>query len=356
MSLQNKFLMGLAKWSFSSKRADFYADLAEALEDRAVLVDQIKILEKQARVRKDVILPIYQLWLYRLDDRSFSQSLLGTVPDSDVMVLEAAEESGAMIEGLRFLSKSIVASNKMRSVLRQAVAGPAFFGLLFIAMLCGYSYFLVPILVQIMKPSTWPMVGKVLYTVAQIVTGYGIWLGIIGILVLSLYLWSLKRWTGKWRSRFDNYVPLYSIYRDFNGSIFLVSLASLMQSGMGLSESLRALARRATPWMRWHINRIQLRLDSEADQPYKAFDTGIFNRTLMDRIINFGSRNEVVVAFTKVGLSSIDKLTEFMAAAATVLNRVLILLCGAAMMFMITGTLLTAQEAQTAIRAQAFVK
>ena len=61
MSLQNKFLMGLAKWSFSSKRADFYADLAEALEDRAVLVDQIKILEKQARVRKDVILPIYQL-------------------------------------------------------------------------------------------------------------------------------------------------------------------------------------------------------------------------------------------------------------------------------------------------------
>ena len=241
MSLQNKFLMGLAKWSFSSKRADFYADLAEALEDRAVLVDQIKILEKQARVRKDVILPIYQLWLYRLDDRSFSQSLLGTVPDSDVMVLEAAEESGAMIEGLRFLSKSIVASNKMRSVLRQAVAGPAFFGLLFIAMLCGYSYFLVPILVQIMKPSTWPMVGKVLYTVAQIVTGYGIWLGIIGILVLSLYLWSLKRWTGKWRSRFDNYVPLYSIYRDFNGSIFFGFPGLVNAIGNGVERKLAGI-------------------------------------------------------------------------------------------------------------------
>lgn len=356
MALKDKFLLGLAKWGFSSRRADFYSDLAEALEDKAVLVDQIRLLERRARARKDTILPLYVLWLQRLDDRSFGKALMDTVPPGDVMIVEAAEESGEMVEGLRFLSKAIEASNKMKDVLIKSVAGPVFLMMMFVALLTGFSFYLVPVLAQIMKPATWPAIGQALYAVSQVVTGYGIWIGVGLIGLISIYIWSLTRWVGKWRTKCDTYIPLYSIYRDFEGSIFLVAFSSLMRSGMGISESLRALGKRASPWLKWHINRIQIRLESEADQPYKAFDTGVFNRTLTDRIIDFGSRNSVEVAFTKVGLSSIDKLTEFVASSAMVLNKLLIVLCGATMIFMVSGVLLTAQEAQNAIMRQTFIK
>lgn len=352
--MSSNFALWFAKQGFASQRADFFQDLAEALEDKGVLVEIIRNLENRAKSRKDTIAPLYTLWLRRMDDRSFAQSLIGTVPDSDVMILEAAESSNNLIGGLRFLAKAIRAAETMQKELRKAVAGPIFLLIMFIGMLVGFSLYLVPVLTQIMKPSTWPWSGQMLYAVSQFITGYGYWL--LGALVIVgvAFTWSLPRWTGRWRSFADKYVPLYAIYRDYVGSIFLVSLASLMQSGEGLSESLNALAARGSPWLRWHIRRIQGRLDTNAEHPAEAFDTGVFNRALTDRVIDYGQRSAFHDALGKVGIASIEKVTEFVSGSATLLNRILILVCGATMIFMVMGVMLTAQEAQNAIQRQTF--
>lgn len=354
--MANRMQLWLAKWAFSSKRANFYADLAEALNDRGVLVDIIRTVERRALTRGDIIAPIYTLWLRRMDDRPFSLALADTVPDTDVMILSAAETSNNLSGGLMFLSKAIVAAEAMLSGLKKAVAGPVFLMVMFTAMIAGFSFYVVPVFTQIMKPSTWPMIGQALYAVSSFVTNYGYWL--LGSIVVlgSAYVWSLPRWVGGWRSKVDRYVPLYSIYRDFVGSIFLVSLASLMQSGMGLSESLTALSSRGTPWLRWHILRIQARLDFHADQPAQAFATGIFNQTLTDRVLDYGARSAFHDAIGKVGLASVDKVAAFVNGSATILNQALLLLCGATLIFMISGVMLTAQEAQNVIQRQVFVK
>lgn len=355
--MASKFAMWMAVNNFSAMRADFYADLAEALEDKGSLVGTIRTFERRAAKRKDLLQPLYALWLRRMDDRPFSMALLGTVPDGDIMILDAAESSKAhngMVEGLRFLSKAIVAAGKMKSELVKAVAGPIFLFCMLISMLVGFSYFMVPVLTQIMKPETWPMSGRALYWVAQMVTGYGVWIGAAIIILAIAYVWSLPRWYGRWRVVADQYNPLYSIYRDFVGSIFLVSFAALLRSNRGLSESLNALAARGSPWLRWHIRRIQLRLDKEADKPALAFDTGIFNRALTDRVMDYGARNEFHLAIGKIGMASIDKTTEFVSNSAKVLNQLLLVICGATMIFMVSGVLLTAQEAQNAIQLQTF--
>lgn len=348
------FNMWLAKSNFAGKRADFYEDLAEALADKGVLVQIIRTHEERAKQRKDVIHPLYALWLKRMDEMPFAECLTGTVPDSDVMILSASESSGSLIDGLRFLAIAIRAGGKMKGAVWGAIAGPMFLGCMFVALLIGYSFFLVPVLSQIMKPETWPAVGQAMYFVSKIITGYGIWLLAFIVVTTSAYIWSLPRWTGKWRAVADKYVPLYSIYRDYVGSIFLVSLASLMKARVGLSESLDALSNRASPWLRWHIRRIQSRLNFEADHPARAFQTGVFNQELTDRVMDFGSRSKFHEAIGKVGISSIEKVTSFVTSSAQLMNRILILVCGATMIFMVAGVLLTAQEAQTAIQRQTF--
>lgn len=344
----------LAEWEFSRRRSDFYEDLAEAIDDNAVLVEYLRTHQKRAKSRQDLIEPIYSLWLRRMDDRSFAQALLGTVPTSDVMILEAAERSGRLAEGLRFLAKAIRGADTMRSELRRAVAGPLFLLGMFVSMLVGFSFYLVPVLLQIMPVSSWPMVGQALYGVSQVVTGYGIWIGGVVVALSMLFVWSLPRWTGVWRNRADKYIPMYAIYRDYVGAIFLVSLASMMQAGDGLAEALAALAKRGSPWLRWHITRIRTRLDKNTDQQTAAFATGIFNQQLTDRVIDFGARQSVDKALGKVGLASIEKVTKFVSGSATVLNRLLIALCGATMIFIILGVMLTANEAQNAIQRQTF--
>ena len=100
--LQNLQLW-LAKASFGSRRLEFYEDLAEALEDDAALVEQLDVWAARAEKEGDVVAPLYRLWLRRMDDRSFAQALIGTVPESDVLILDAAEEAGNLAGGLRFL-------------------------------------------------------------------------------------------------------------------------------------------------------------------------------------------------------------------------------------------------------------
>lgn len=347
----------LALWwaivNFTSVRADFYEDVSIALGDGADLESTLKIYLNRAVQRKTVLAPLYALWLNRMEDRSFGAALIGTVPDSDVMIIDAAEQSNQMVEGLQLLSKTVRSLSKMRSELKKAVAGPIFLFCMLSAMLVGFSYYLVPLLSQIIKPSTWPLIGRALYAVSEVITGNGPGILVVLITAWSAYVWSLPRWVGKSRIKADRYVPLYSIYRDYVGSIFLIALASLMRSGVGLAEALTLLAKRSSPWQRWHITRILDRLDKEAAFPANAFDTGIFNLALTDRVIDYGRRSKFDDAIAKVGLASAKKVTEYVAASAKSLNQLLILLCGATMIFMVSGVLLTAQEAQSSIMRSA---
>lgn len=353
-SILSNLNIWLAKKIFASKRADFYSDLAEALADNAILVERIIEFERRAAERNDALEPLYKLWLKRMDDRSFSQALIDTVPNSDVMILESAEQSNMLIDGLIFLSKAIIAGQKMRSALKTAIAGPAFLSIMFFALLVGFAYFLVPVLIQIMPPDTWPWIGRALYYVSQIITGYALWIAALILALSSAYAYSLPRLTGKSRDWLDNHIPFYSIYRDFVGSIFLVSLASLMRAGVGLAESLNTLELHANPWLARHIALIHSRLDEDSAYPAKAFDTGIFNRDLTDRVIDYGSRSKFHDAIQKVGIASIDKITIHVASSANLINKTLILICGATMLFMVSGVLLTAQDAQNAVMRESF--
>jgi len=61
----------------------------------------------------------------------------------------------------------------------------------------------------------------------------------------------LPIWTGNVRRFLDKYPP-WVLYRDFSGAMLIVSLSTLMRSGVSLRSSLERSLRFSSPWLGWH--------------------------------------------------------------------------------------------------------
>lgn len=344
--------LAFAKMSFSGSRAEFYEDLAEALDDRESLTTRIDVLADRAANEKDILAPLFQLWSRRMDDRSFASALEGTVPQSDLMIIGASEGAAKLSDGLRFAALVIGAAKQMKAALYAAVIGFVFLSGFLSVLLGLFSFYGIDLIEELVPPSDWPWMGQRLRDLAEFVTGSGVQAMLVLLGMGALYVWSLPRWYGKARVVADRALPFYTIYRDFQGALFLVSLAALMRNRVSLNRALETLAESASPWLRWHIREILYRLDYESDQPGKAFATGIFNRKLTWRIIDFSQRSSFAVAIEKVGIRSIDAVTETVKKSAGKINKILMVFSAGLLAFIIAGAFLTLFEAQNSVQKQ----
>ena len=68
------------------------------------------------------------------------------------------------------------------------------------------------------------------------------------IMLIGAVVWSLPRWTGATRVKFDR-IPPWSLYRLMQGSGFLLSFATMNKAGIKTTDALRLMQRDAQPWM-----------------------------------------------------------------------------------------------------------
>ncbi|WP_194725561.1 hypothetical protein [Noviherbaspirillum malthae] len=353
--LSDSISLGLARLQFLGARREYYEDFAEALEDNDEPKSIIARNADKAERRKDVMGSLYKLWLHRMEDRSFVEALTGTVPTLDQMILNSSDSANSLVRGLRFLCLAIDASRQMSGAIFGALAMPVILVIAFIAMLLTFAFMLVPLLLRMLPPAEWPPLGKLVYSLSMYVTHYGVHTAIVIVAAVIAFFLSLSRWrAGPVRKWCDRYVLPYTIYRDYMGSLFLVSLAALMENDVDLSSALEVLHENSNPWLQSHIEEIQHRLYSESENPGVAFDTGIFNRKITERVIQFGKRSSFQSAVAKVGLRSIDKSARFVAKSAKLLNGLLLVFCGIFLVVMFAGAVTTVQQVQASKKAQMY--
>lgn len=353
--VSERISLALAKFQFRGSRREYYEDFAEALEDNDEPRSIIARDAEKAELRKDVMGTLYRLWLQRMEDRSFVEALSGTVPTLDQMILNSSDSANSIVRGLRFLCLAIDASRQMSGAIMAALAMPVILVIAFVAMLITFAYMLVPLLLRMLPPVEWPPLGKLVYHLSMFVVNYGAVAAVVIALLATAFVMSLPRWRAdpvrKWC---DKYVLPYSIYRDYMGSLFLVSLAALMENDVDLSTALEVLHENSNPWLQSHIEEIQHRLYSESENPGIAFDTGIFNKRITERVIQFGQRSSFQTAVAKVGLKSIDKSARFVSKSAKLLNGVLLVFCGIFLVVMFAGAVTTVQQVQASKKAQMY--
>lgn len=333
------------KSAFGRIRAEFYEDLAESLDDKAVLVTELTKHLTRAHKKRSKLAGLYALWLRRMDTMSFTAALKGTVPGMDSLVLQASEQTGNLPQGLRFLTFSVRAVAKIKGAIMGAITMPVIVGNMIVGMLYGFGAFMVPILSAIVPPERWPGMGKLMYALSSVVLNYGLLIyAMLGITIGAL-IWALPNWSGPVRRKFDNVIP-FSVYRDYNSAVMLVSLSGLMQSGASLVGSLKSMRASSPPWMAWHLGQVLQKLDRESASPARAFNTGILPEDIYERVVDYGERSGFQTALKKIGAQALEKLDKSVQAKAKLMNSLLLFVSGTLMALIIGSVMLTAQEAK----------
>ena len=355
MSIFSSFQLWRAKRNLLARRADFYYDLASALEDKVPLFTTLRSYEIRARKRDASAALLYHHMLRESMNGSLSQALRGIMPANELIMIDAIQTAGdaALARGLYFMSETVEKIDKMILTVRKAVVYPIMLFVIFAALLTGFSFYAVPVLEDLMPPDKWPLLGRILYAISSTVRHYGIYmLGFLIILVVA-FIKSLANWHGPLRKRVDNWVP-YSLYRDFSGAMLIVSLSSLMRTGVSLRSSLERAIRFSTPWMRWHLQQILRGLASEHAAKFGyAFRTGVLSMEMEDRVQDAAERRDPVAAFVKIGIGSIDRIERSMTESASKLNGVMMAMAGLVLGIMMAGFFATAFEMQSGIQQSA---
>lgn len=351
-------IRNLQLWSaqrkLRAKRADFYYDLATSLQDRVSLFTVVRKLEARSRRRNTGMAPIYQEMMKGLRRGSLATALNGIASPTERIVIDAIQRGGdqVMADGLFNLSNIVEKADGMLRILQKAVTYPVILIVIFSFMVVGFSLFAVPVLEQLMPPEKWPALGKALYVGAWLVRHWGILIGLAVVSLLLLLAWSLPNWVGSVRRRFDRHLP-YSLYRDYQSALLIVAISSQMRAGVSLKSAVERASSFASPWMREHLREVLRRLSGKDSTSFgSAFATGILSQELEDRVQDASERTDPVASFVHIGNGAIVRTSMTIEKTASVLNNILLAVCGLALVIMMGGFFSTAFSLQDSIRQQ----
>ena len=204
---------------------------------------------RNERARLAVIVNDWRKQVY--DGVSFGKAMNGTVPDGEWTVIEAgAHNLGSALEDAAQL---VEASQKMSGAVVGAAGYPLFLFGLVITLMWIFGTEAIPAFAQIKPTDQWTGLAAGLASMSHFVQ-----VGLIPLLaglalLLGVTIWSLPRWTGDWRTRFDNYPP-WSFYRLIVGSSTLITLIAFIKAGMPVPEALRRIRDNANPWLRERLD------------------------------------------------------------------------------------------------------
>lgn len=350
-------MYSLARSEFKAGRADFYEDIAERVAEGASFYVEIKELRDYAkRKKRPGHVRLYGNILRRLEEgKGVADSLRGMVPESDLMALSAAEASGSLAKGLSFVANAVRASSEIAGTIKKALVYPIVIFTMLLGVLVLFSFFLMPVYTKVVPVDMWPAWGRQVYELSMFFKSFW-WLVIGGVVFLVwLMFWSFGNWSrSSVRDRLDRLAATpWGLYRTFQASLFMISLAAMMESGVSLGASLDRLQQRSTPWMRMQIGRISKRLALMPSEPATAFDTGLFNDQTMQRIQAFGRRASFHEAISKLALQDVVKTVKITQKQSALLNSVFLLFAAIVMVYVMGGAFYTSLEMDRGIKAMA---
>lgn len=189
------------------------------------------------------------------ENNGLAEALKNHIPYDELMLILSTEAKGELYKGFELAAKTIEFKESIYTSLKDAVSYPALLMIIVIAIFGVVGFVLVPSLSLIAEPETWDGMAKVLYYVSSFLTSF---LGILFLIALVLgiiWIWySFANYTGKYRTMLDK-LPPWNIYRLVVGSVWLFTVASLMQAGKQLKDILNDMTNSeiCTPYLESRI-------------------------------------------------------------------------------------------------------
>jgi type II secretory pathway component PulF len=243
-------------FEFNAKaRERLYRKLSQLLKNGVSLdrsLEQIALIEEK-RGNKAVS-AVLRRWRNSIENGvNFGLTIAPFVPTGESLLLETGGNSGRLQEAFLNAAESVGQQRRVKGAIVSAGAYPALLICVLIAALVLASYNIIPAFGEVLPVEQWQGTAATVAALAGAIRDSGLYMLLGLIFFIFAISFSMSRWTGKTRMMVERIAP-WSIYRMWQGSSFLLSVASLMSSGVKIDDNaLRRLGLRAPPYLKERI-------------------------------------------------------------------------------------------------------
>lgn len=316
----------------SAIRYKIFTKIKSFLEQGVDILTVLKSLRNSyQKLERPLDVRVYALnaWVVSIekDAMKFHEALDGWATPNQIMLIKSGEYGGRIVEAMENAISATEAERLALSTVKSKLAYPT----ILLIILCSIAYMfstrIVPEFERISNPLTWPSNAQTLYEVSNIIRDHhlSILLGFFGI--CFIVSWSLKNVTGLPRRYLDK-LPIFGMYRSFQSSLFLVSLSSMMKSGVDLEHSLQQIRKKSPKYTKYQLSKVAERLDKGYDSG-EAFNIAFFDEESRIDIDIYAKSKNIGDSIETIGKQSIKNGIEKISLAADIIKYL--------MMFAIVG-------------------
>lgn len=267
-----------------SQRKILYNLLADLLDDGVPLYDALNLIcnDDGERVYGRAFIKKLTLIMDKMKSSSSVTDVLeGVVPPQDLTILNAAERSGQLSQGLRMIISMVEKNDEIVSSLRKSLISPIMLFVIVLLVIMGYSLQVFPTFLGVLPLQNWPPITQSLYGFGKYLSEGGfVTIMVIFVIVIVLIRASMPLISGNIRSLIIDKVPPYSYYRIMQVGVFLRMLSTLMLNNVPMVDALNLMKERTSPYMGYHLSKFTNNMKS--GRSYKeSLDTGLLTPEML---------------------------------------------------------------------------
>ncbi len=256
-----------------------------------------------------------------LKGENFSGATKGWVTPNEQMLIESGSTSdlaGALKMALSLLNKLEL----MVKTVKGSMAYPTLLLVVLFIMIGAFSFEIIPILESISNPDDWEGSQRALYDFCLFFQ-YNFQYVVLGLFIVgAIIMKTLPIWYGQARDYADYLFP-WSIYKELNAGIFLISLSTLIEAGNTPLQALQKLRTESTAYVRHEIDKMILLLN-QAVNPATAINTGFLGE-MGDDIEDIAENGDFEMILKTYGEEAIETIIENIEAKANKIKMILML-------------------------------
>lgn len=306
-------------------RLSLYRKITSFLRNGVPVHDLLKKLESQyaRHSKKDIrVLVLNDIAQSISAGAKLSTALSRWAPANEVMIIKAGEQSD-----LASAFENAAITTEKTKAMKSTVIKSSAYPVALIAMLFGLMYLFstqaVPKLTEVKDPATWEGASAMLYTISKFVENY--WPLVLGSIfgVVTAFFYMLPRLTGQVRVYLDR-VPPFSVYRTMQSSSFLISMSSLMKTGVPIVDAVKQLHELSSPYMRYHLNEILRKMNAGVSHG-NALNSDFLDKETGISIEIYSELSDLQGSMEEIGKDSIENALANITTAMDLLKNLIML-------------------------------
>ena len=289
----------IEQWLFTrSLQQAFLEDLAMLVEDGVPATQAIEtIAEISDGVREKVALDMSKRIA---EGKLLADGMRAWFARPIVEVVRAGEQGGTLASALSACAQSFGEQTHALRVMINALLYPIAVIILALIVTVFVKNSVLVDFAKIRPVKSWPLAGQHLYTLASL-TQHDWWIGVLLIIALAVALAKLLQLLTGPSRRWVDQIPGLALYRQIAAAQFMETLGMLISNGVVLKKALSVLHFDASPYLSWHLLKMEYRLTGGSENIADVLDTDLIDKSDLIRLRVVGQSKGFAPALLSLG-------------------------------------------------------